>query len=690
MKARMARNLGFLALFLIASICEAAIFRPISHSHRSAALEIFKPIDGSFKSLEDAYEALRTFEILGIGKDLDTSTSTCALITETLKSSSASLKDLSVALKSNRVLKCKIDGENFKAVNSKLQAAITKANSLLDFYYSVGSLVLLKDQAADLEIQLENADQIFRSVKALGQSDGRWRYSSNKPESSTRAAGIALETLAGVVSLASADIDQSLIGTLKNDIVKLFDSVEKYDDGAMFFDEKVVDALEYQGPLSTTSSVVRGLVAFADVTSGKITVSGDKILGLAKYFLGIGVPGNSHDFFEQIDALALLENNRVSIPLILSLPSTVLSYSRNDQLKVKVNTVLGSEAPALTVKIVQAASVNSKSAPVIENQDLKYAADGGFHVLDSLPKDIDVGKYEFVFKIALNDPSQSDIYATGGRTWVKIYFTGEIKVENAEISVLDNDLGNVESQKKLDLSTDSAISLSANHLQKLRLSFQLSSPLGNTFKPHQALLKLRHETNVEHVFVVGSSGKTFEFTLDFLGLVDKLYYLSGKYDLQLTVGDAVMENSFFRYLGHIDLDLPEAPEKATRPPLQPIDPLSRFGPKEEIAHIFRAPETRPPKELSLVFLGLTLVPLVGFFIGLLRLGVNFKKFPTATVSAAFAALFHVGIAAVLCLYVLFWLKLNLFTTLKYLSFLGVFLLFVGHRTLSNLAKVKAD
>uniref|UniRef100_A0A803M4L6 Dolichyl-diphosphooligosaccharide--protein glycosyltransferase subunit 2 n=1 Tax=Chenopodium quinoa TaxID=63459 RepID=A0A803M4L6_CHEQI len=632
MKARMAQNLGFLALFLIASICEAAIFRPISDSHRSAALEIFKPIDGSFKSLEDAYEALRTFEILGIGKDLDISTSTCGLITETLKSSSASLKDLSVALKSNRVLKCKIDGENFK------------------------------DQAADLEIQLEKADQIFRSVKALGQSDGRWRYSSNKPESSTRAAGIALETLAGVVSLASADIDQSLIGTLKNDIVKLFDSVEKYDGGAMFFDEKVVDALEYQGPLSTTSSVVRGLVAFADVTSGKITVSGDKILGLAKYFLGIGVPGNSHDFFEQIDALALLENNRVSIPLILSLPSTVLSYSRNDQLKVKVNTVLGSEAPALTVKIVQAASVNSKSAPVIENQDLKYAADGGFHVLDSLPKDIDVGNYEFVFKIALNDPSQSDVYATGGRTWVKIYFTGEIKVENEEISVLDNDLGNVESQTQLDLSTDSAISLSANHLQKLRLSFQLSSPLGNAFKPHQ----------------------------DFLGLVDKLYYLSGKYDLQLTIGDAVMENSFFRYLGHIDLDLPEAPEKATRPPLQPIDPLSRFGPKEEIAHIFRAPETRPPKELSLAFLGLTLVPLVGFFIGLLRLGVNFKKFPTATVSAAFAALFHVGIAAVLCLYVLFWLKLNLFTTLKYLSFLGVVLLFVGHRTLSNLAKVKAD
>lgn len=75
------------------------------------------------------------------------------------------------------------------------------------------------------------------------------------------------------------------------------------------------------------------------------------------------------------------------------------------------------------------------------------------------------------------------------------------------------------------------------------------------------------------------------------------------------------ENSFLRSLGHIDLDLPEAPEKATRPPLQPIDPLSRFGPKAEITHIFRSPEKRPPKELSLAFLGLTFVPLVGFFFG---------------------------------------------------------------------------
>ncbi|GMP93312.1 hypothetical protein CsSME_00043201 [Camellia sinensis var. sinensis] len=416
---------------------------------------------------------------------------------------------------------------------------------------------------------------------------------------------------------------------------------------------------------------------------------GAKILGLAKFFLGIGIPGNAKDFYNQIDALACLESNRVSIPLILSLPATVLSLTREDQLKVRVNTVLGSTAPPLSVKLSQAFSSGSKDASIIESQELKFDQENDVHFLDAWPKSVDVGNYVFVFEIVLQDSEHKKIYATGGRTTVPIYVTGVIKVDNAEIVVLDSDIGSIESQKKLDLAGETALSLSANHLQKLRLSFQLTTPLGHPFKPHQAFLKLRHETKVEHIFVLGNSGKQFEITLDFLGLVEKFFYLSGRYDIQLTVGDAVMENSYLRELGHIELDLPEPPEKATRPPPQAVDPYLTYGPKAEITHIFRSPEKRPPQELSLAFLALVFLPFLGFLVGLLRLGMNLKNFPTATVSATFAILFHLGIAAVVSLYVLFWLKLDLFTTLKALSFLGIFLMFVGHKTLSHLASTSA-
>ncbi|GKV01830.1 hypothetical protein SLEP1_g14348 [Rubroshorea leprosula] len=681
----MARNLGrFLVLILLVSICDAAsVFQPISDSHRSAALELFTPVNGSFGSLEETYEALRTFEVLGVENKSDVRHASCASVSKTLESSSSSLKDLFFALKVNGILKCKINEKALEGIISRLKAAINDANSLLDLYHSIGSLVLMKEQSLKADLHLSDAKGVFHSIKALSQSDGRWCYSSSNPQSSAYAAGIALETLAGVVSLSSSEIDQSMIGALRNDVLKLFDGIEKYYNGASYFDEKLIDSHENQGSISTTSSVVRGITAFAAVTEESLNLPGDKILGLARFFLGIGIPGDSKDFFNQIDSLACLENNRVSIPLILSLPSTVLSLTKKDSLKVRVNTVLGSSAPPLTVKLVGA--LGSKDTSLIDSQELKFNSETGVHILNDLPKSIDVGSYMFTFEIVLHELEPEEVYATGDQTKVPIFVTGIVKIENAEIAVLDSDLGSIETQKQLDLAGNNIASLSANHLQKLRLSFQLTTPRRHAFQPHQALLKLRHESKAEHIFVVGSSGKQFQLVLDFLGLVEKFFYLSGRYDIELTVGDAVMENSLLRALGHIELDIPEPPEKAPHPPLQPVDPYSRYGPKAEITHIFRAPEKRPPKELSLTFLGLTILPLLGFLIGLLRLEVNLKNFPTKAAPATFALLFHIGIGVVLLLYVLFWLKLDLFTTLKALGLLGAFLVFVGHRILSYLA-----
>ncbi|XP_028758347.1 dolichyl-diphosphooligosaccharide--protein glycosyltransferase subunit 2 [Neltuma alba] len=653
----MARSLGgFLALFLALSICQAATnFEPISDSHRSAALELFTPIDGSFSSLEDAYEALRVFEILAIEKKPDVSTTTCQKVLGNFGSSSP-LKDLFYALKVNSLLKCGVNEEVFKDIASRVKATINDASTLLDLYYSIGNLILIKDHAPNADVLLADADGTFRSIKALSLSDGRWRYSSTNPEPSTYAAGLALEALAGVVSLASSDIDHSRINAVKNDILKLFDRIEYYDDGTFYFDEKIVGIGEQLDSLSTTASVVRGLTAFAAAIPGKINLPEDKILGLAKFFLGIGIPADAKVFFNQAESLAFLESNRVSIPLILSLPTTVYSLTQKEQLKVRVKTVLGGAGPPLTVKLVRASSSGSKGAAVFKSKELQYDPTSGLHVLDIFSENVDVGTYGFVFEMVLEDLDRRSDYATGGQTHVPIYITGVIKIANAEIAVLDSDLGSIETQKTLDLTGNGVVSLSANHLAKLRLSFQLMTSHGHAFKPQQAFLKLRHETNVEHIFVVGSTGEKFEIVLDFLGLVEKLYYLSGRYDIELTIGDAVMENSFLRFLGHIELDLPVVPEKAARPPPPPVDPYSRYGPKAEITHLFRAPEKRPPQNVSLTFLSLTLLPFVGFLIGLLRLGVNLKNFPSATVPATYAALFHAGIAAVLLLYLLFWLK----------------------------------
>ncbi|KAF7039300.1 hypothetical protein CFC21_049324 [Triticum aestivum] len=676
--------LAVLLLLVAAAVAPlSSAVRPVSDAHRSVAAELFA---ASPDDLETTYEAVRTFKMLGVQRDKGLDGKACKLAAHTLSSSSSPAKDLFQAVQIAGVLGCSVDAGVYDDVASRLKAVIKDTDSLLEFYYSVGGLLSLKEQGHS--VVLSDADSTFHAIKALSQSDGRWRYDTNSAESSTFAAGIALEALAGVVSLSDAEVDPSMIGVVKNDIVKLFGTIKSYDDGTFYFDEKYVDGSEYKGPITTSASVVRGVTSFANVVSGKLNIPGEKILGLAKFFLGIGLPGSAKDCFNQIESLSLLENNRIFVPLILSLPSKVLSLTSKDQLKVEVTTVFGSAAPPLRVNLVQVLGSDSKIITT-DSKELQFDLDNNVHYLDITPLKIDVGKYSLVFEITLQDSEHETVYTTGGRNTESVVVTGLIKVDKAEIGISENDAGSAESVEKLDLLKDTKVSLSANHLQKLRLSFQLSTPLGRTFKPHQVFLKLKHESKVEHLFVVPGSARQFKIVLDFLGLVEKFYYLSGTYDLELSVGDASMENSFLRALGQLELDLPEAPEKAPRPPAQAVDPLAKFRPQKEIEHIFRVPEKRPLQEVSLAFTGLTLLPFIGFLIGLMRLGVNLKNFPSLPGPAAFASLFHAGIAAVLLLYVLFWVKLDLFTTLKYLSFLGVFLVFVGHRTLSHLSNTTA-
>ncbi|GJM92118.1 hypothetical protein PR202_ga08549 [Eleusine coracana subsp. coracana] len=691
MAGRRLASAALLTLLLAVAVAPlSSAVRPVSDAHRSAAAELFAPsADGSFGDLESTYEAVRTFHILGLDKDKSLTGKVCKFAAEKLASPASSLaKDLFHAVRISGALGCSVDPGVYNGVVARFKAVIKDTNSLLEFYYSVGGLLSIKEQGNN--VILSDAESTFHAIKALSQSDGRWRYDTNSAESSTFAAGIALEALAGVVSLADAEVDPSMIGVVKNNIVKLFDTIKSYDDGTFYFDEKHVDANEYKGPITTSASVVRGVVSFGSVASGKLDIPGDKILGLAKFFLNIGLPGSSKDCFNQIEALSILENNRLFVPLILSLPSKVFSLTSKDQLKVEVTTVFGSAAPPLKVNLVQVLGSDSKVI-TSENKELQFDHDNNVHYLDIAPLKIDVGKYSLVFEISLQEPEHETAYATGGRNTENVFVTGVIKVDKAEIGISDNDAGAVESVQKLDLLKDTKVSLSANHLQKLRLSFQLTTPLGKTFKPHQVFLKLKHESKVEHLFVVPGSARQFkivlveyhphpllQFTLlvfsvivlcslnhdanrtnkDFLGLVEKLYYLSGRYDLELAVGDAVMR-----------------PQKKPHAHLHKLltRSLQIWAKGRDITHIPCAREEATQGTLACIHESYT-----SAFYRILNRG-----------PAAFASLFHAGIGAVLLLYVLFWVKLDLFTTLKYLGFLGIILVFVGHRALSYLSSASA-
>lgn len=339
----------------------------------------------------------------------------------------------------------------------------------------------------------------------------------------------------------------------------------------------------------------------------------------------------------------------------------------SDTPKLQVIATSSDGSPA-TVTLVSAHLVATGSPVSISEQESFTSLGDGKYELALQSSELSLGKY----KVKIDADNGKGTLTT------VVAVTAPISVSNAKASILESDGDSSESNTALHKT----VSLSASHTQKLKVSFELKTPSGSPFKAQQVILRLKHvESGEEEVYLVKpSTTGTYEHTLEFSNMGEKLKHRSGGYYLELLVGDDVMENSFLWNVASLDLDLPEGGEES-----KTEAPVSRFAPKAEIVHIFRQPEKRPPAYISMTFLVLTLLPLVGFFLAYQRLGVNLKALPSGGLPLAAAGGFHGGIALILGLYFLFWLKLNLFTTLKWLGFLGLFTLVPGFHILSYLA-----
>lgn len=60
-------------------------------------------------------------------------------------------------------------------------------------------------------------------------------------------------------------------------------------------------------------------------------IPGDKLVGIAKFLLSVGVPGSTKDLFNQIDSLSHIENNRYCNRLIKACPyiTVVVTWNIN-------------------------------------------------------------------------------------------------------------------------------------------------------------------------------------------------------------------------------------------------------------------------------------------------------------------------------------------------------------------------
>ncbi|KAI6182128.1 hypothetical protein M3Y97_00346800 [Aphelenchoides bicaudatus] len=215
--------------------------------------------------------------------------------------------------------------------------------------------------------------------------------------------------------------------------------------------------------------------------------------------------------------------------------------------------------------------------------------------------------------------------------------------------------------------------------QQLQLKFKIVDDKAQPVTVHQAFVIFIHSTTKQEIAYVSEADtqtKVYTFELNLKNHAKEFGGLSGLYNIHLILGDSKVTNPVNWNFADIQLKIPSV-KAAEVPKSQVID----YEPKPEISHVFRTPEARPPSFAADIFAILCAVPLLICIISWLRIGINFGNLPVSLWPIGF----HVGLTAIFGLYVLFWIKLNMFTTLKYLAFVSVPTYFFGQRLFNSLA-----
>ncbi|CAF1488594.1 unnamed protein product [Adineta steineri] len=203
---------------------------------------------------------------------------------------------------------------------------------------------------------------------------------------------------------------------------------------------------------------------------------------------------------------------------------------------------------------------------------------------------------------------------------------------------------------------------------------------GSNYFFYQALFGVEKTRNLllyTSVYAEPTDGDNslYKVEVDLTTNANDFQHQSGTYELNLMVGDALLQNGFsWKIKDTIQLSFHE--ESAADK-----DHSSFYSAKPEIIHQFRADEKRPPTIVSLVFSALTLLPLLVLLVLWVTLGFNLSGLPLGLSPLGF----HISHGAVFALMFFYWKYLDMFQTIRYLALVSIPLFLFGHRLLAILA-----
>eukprot|EP00092_Neocalanus_flemingeri_P015901 GFUD01017218.1.p1 GENE.GFUD01017218.1~~GFUD01017218.1.p1 ORF type:complete len:629 (-),score=198.59 GFUD01017218.1:211-2097(-) len=458
---------------------------------------------------------------------------------------------------------------------------------------------------------------------------------------------------------------------LDGDLTKFFDRIE---DAVVQADEVDGKMLQFEGGLSVTSVVLTGAAKLAIKAKKLLPVAGDQAVKFANYLMSRKSVQQPKGAFHLLEAVTTMASNPQHIPLVIALASPVSVSAENPHVVVSVTDLAGGSPGDFTL-VLDTATRLEDGAVVAAKHPLTHMVTTTKYTMDLMTASPPAGFYELVLTASPVKADTRFVGNTGVTLTVKVLTT--ISVDNVELKVLDSDQTTTGKTIKLKFPSLETEKVSVDYKERIMLNFNvLDAVTKKAMLIHQVFVKLTHtESGAEIIYVAEAavSSKTYMFDLDLGQAAQDFNSKSGDYSVSVILGDAVITNPISWHAANIDINFPESdsPKEA-----------GLYEAKPEIRHLFREPEPRPSAVVSNAFTLLCLSPILIMLVLWARLGVNCSNFPVSLASVGF----HLGLASIFLLYTYFWLELNMFQTMKYLTVLGVITFLCGNSLLATIAK----
>lgn len=604
-----------------------------------------------------------------------------ALNTESLRKIFESVKpysDLSSAfysIQGNSLLgEPALDATNSKEVCEFVKAKVDK-NSIESIYQATALAALIQNCPLDTSA--------FQAVLANGDA--------STSVSDLYYYALTMKTLNQ--KLNSAKLSKSLTEALKSDssilnqgfslhIAALLDEnnkvfYESIDDVLDQADEVDKKFLQYEGGVGTTAIVLEGILSLSE-RFNKLSAKLDQktLTKFVNYLSSKRFPTNIKSAYFLLKGAVKLTDNKLAVPIILNRLSPIGISSSQSNLVVSVTDLLGRSVKNAQVNINAASAASSTAKTLFSGKKLSFtpkSSDRSTFQVALIEQNQQVVPEFYMVTVELNlKPEEKHFFLTQNKVEIKV--TTVVEVTDVSLGVSDRDASN----PTLNKYENKPLTLSADQMTKFSVKFSLKSK-NSLIEAHQTFVKFTETKTGREIIYLAEAGlsKQYLAEIDFSQHAKNFNYQSGVYSVDLIVSDSLFENP-------VALKLSQLNVKFSEENLSTADKSALYSKKAEIKHLFREADPRPPVFFSTVFALLCLAPLALLVILWFSIGFNLSKF-----SFSLSALvFHASLAGIFLLFYCYWIKLNMFQTLRYLSFIGFVAIVSGSKLLKSLVAKK--